>query len=305
MRIVSLLPASTEIVWALGRGPDLVGRSHECDHPPPVRDLPTCTEPKFDADGTSYQVDERVRGLLQEGLSVYRVDAERLRALEPDVLLTQDQCEVCAADLDEVLDAARRFLDGDPVVHSAAPASLDEVWESMRGIATVVDAEEDGERVVKGLQQRMRGVAAAVPPGPAPGVLLVEWIAPLMSAGNWMPTLVEMAGGRPLLAEAGQHSPWLEWERVAEADPEVIVVAPCGFGMDRSRSELPVLTERSEWKELRAVREGRVYLADGHHFFNRPGPRLVDSLEILAEILHPDIFENHHRGSGWMPVEAG
>lgn len=325
MRIVSLLPGSTEVVAALGMSDRLVGRSHECDHPPAVASLPACTRPKLEADGTSYAVDQRVRALLQEGLSVYRVDADRLRELRPDVILTQDQCEVCAVDLGAVEAATRDLLDHEVRIHSSSPRSLDDVLDDVTAIGRAVGAEERAERLARGLRTRMETVAEraaaagerTVPrgglhrspdrpttaDGDPPRVALVEWIEPLMAAGNWMPSLVEMAGGRPLFGEAGEHSPWLEWTRLRDADPDVIVVLPCGFELDRTQRELPALTERPGWASLTAVREGRVFLADGHRFFNRPGPRLVESLEILAEMLHPGL-DFGHRGRHWIVAES-
>lgn len=315
MRVVSLLPSSTEVVAALGLGDRLVGRSHECDHPPEVTSLPACTRPKFEPDGTSYAVDERVRALVQEGLSVYRVDADRLAELRPDVILTQDQCEVCAADLGAVERAARDLLEGDVRVHSSSPTTLDEVLDDVAAVGRTLGAAERGEELARDLRARTKAVERRVgkateggATGSAgsverPRVALVEWIDPLMAAGNWMPTLVEMAGGRPLFGTAGEHSPWLEWSSLREADPDVIVVVPCGFELERTRSELPALVGRPGWSELEAVRRGRVHLADGHRFFNRPGPRLVESLEILAEILHPEL-DFGHRGRHWAPADG-
>lgn len=306
--MISLLPSSTEVVAALGLRDHLVGRSHECDHPPEVTSLPACTRPKFEPDGSSYDVDERVRALVQEGLSVYRVDADRLAELRPDVILTQDQCEVCAADLGAVERAARDLLDGHVRVHSSSPATLDDVLEDVAAVGRTLGAAERGERLARELRERLEAVERRVEEvkgaggAERPRVALVEWIDPLMAAGNWMPTLVEMAGGRPLFGTPGEHSPWLEWSSLREADPDVIVVLPCGFELERTRSELPALTGRPGWSELEAVRRGRVHLADGHRFFNRPGPRLVESLEILAEMLHPEL-DFGHRGRHWEPAD--
>jgi len=301
VRIVSLIPSATEIVWALGLGGRLVGRSHECDHPAEVRDLPSCTEPKFTADGTSYAVDERVRALLQEGLSVYRVDAARLAELEPDVIVTQDQCRVCAVDLEGIEAAVRAHLGAAVEVVSLGATTLDGVWEDHRRVARCLGVPERGDELVAGLRERLREVTReGGEAGHRPTVAMIEWLEPLMAAGNWIPELVERAGGLTLLGEGGAHSPRLEWGVLRRTDPEVIVVAPCGFGIERTLEELPALTARKGWEELTAVRRGRVFVADGHHYFNRPGPRLVESAEILAEILHPDGGSAKHRGSGWV-----
>lgn len=308
MRVVSLIPAGTEIVCALGVEDALVGRSHECDHPPGVRRLPALTEPKFAPDGTSYRLDQRVRALVQEGLSVYRVDAGALAELQPDVVVTQEQCEVCAADRSEVEDAVAEVVGSAPAVTSLSATDVAGVWDDVRAVAEAVGVPGRGEALAGRLRRRMVAVAErAAERGRThgrPSVALVEWLDPLMAAGNWMPELVSMAGGRCLFGEAGSHSPWLEWEALLEADPDVIVLLPCGFGIARTMQELPALTGRPGWLELRAVRADRVAVADGHHFFNRPGPRLVESLEILAEILHLDELSFGHEGTGWIRLGA-
>ncbi|GBC83228.1 Vitamin B12-binding protein [bacterium HR10] len=299
-RIVSLIASATEIICALGFEEHLVGRSHECDYPESVRRLPACTEPKFPVEGWSYEIDERVKAIVQEGLSVYRVHGERLRALRPDVIVTQSQCAVCAVSVNEVEEAVREWLDYPVRVVSVEPNALADVWESIRQVAQALGVPERGEELVATLRRRMAAIAeTARALSPKPTVAYIEWIEPLMAGGNWMPELIEMAGGVNLFGEAGRHAPWLKWEDVVAKDPEVIVIAPCGFDIARTRREMPLLTRRREWPQLRAVREGRVIVADGNQFFNRPGPRLVESLEILAEALHPTIFRFGHEGGGW------
>ncbi|GBC77243.1 Vitamin B12-binding protein [bacterium HR08] len=299
-RIVSLIASATEIICALGFEEHLVGRSHECDYPESVRRLPACTEPKFPVEGWSYEIDERVKAIVQEGLSVYRVHGERLRALRPEVIVTQSQCAVCAVSVNEVEEAVREWLDYPVRVVSLEPNALADVWESIRQVAQALGVPERGEELVAILRHRMAAVAeTARARASKPTVAYIEWIEPLMAGGNWMPELIEMAGGVNLFGEAGRHAPWLNWEDVVAKDPEVIVIAPCGFDIARTRREMPLLTRRREWPRLRAVREGRVIVADGNQFFNRPGPRLVESLEILAEVLHPTVFRFGHEGSGW------
>ncbi len=298
-RIVSLIASATEIVCALGFEDALVGRSHECDFPPSVKRLPVCTEPKFPVEGSSYEIDQRVKAILQEGLSVYRVHADVLRRLRPDVIVTQSQCEVCAVSQRDVEQAVCDWIDGRPVVVSLAPNGLSDVWDSFRPVAAALDAAERGETVVAHLQARMRAIEERARSLPRVSVAYIEWIDPLMAGGNWMPELIEMAGGRNLFGEAGKHSPWMTWEELCLRDPDVIFVAPCGFDIERTRQEMPTFTGRAEWSRLKAVREKRVYLADGNQYFNRPGPRLVESLEILAEVLHPEAFQFGHEGTGW------
>lgn len=299
-RIVSLLPSATEIVAALGFAPNLVGRSHECDHPGGVEDLPVLTASKVQLSGSSRDIDDGVRAVVENGLAVYRVDAERLKTLQPDVIVTQDQCDVCAVSLKDVEAAVCDWTGLAPTVVSLIPTDLDGVWEDMRRVAAALGVPAVGERLIAALKVRMHAIAeraAALPDRPT--VATIEWIDPLMAGGNWMPELVEMAGGRNLFGEAGAHSPYLDWATLREADPEVIVVLPCGFGIARAEAEMPALAGQPGWRDLAAVQAGRVYLTDGHHYFNRPGPRLVESLEILAEILHPGIFDFGHGGVGW------
>lgn len=304
-RIASLLPAATEIVCALGLGDRLVLRSHECDHPAWVRRLPHATSPKYEPDGTSYAIDERVRALVQEGLSVYRVDADALRDAAPEVIVTQDQCEVCAVPADEIRRAARTLLDPAPEIVSLSPATLGEVLGDMGRVGAALGVPERGVELEVRLRTRIDQLAteARRAAGAArPRVLTIEWLDPLMVAGNWMPELVELAGGDNLAGTAGEHSPFADWELLRRLDPEVIVVLPCGFSIERTRQEISALAEREGWSDLRAVQNGRVALADGHHFFNRPGPRIVESLEILVEILHLRAHPERHRGRGWVPM---
>jgi iron complex transport system substrate-binding protein len=300
-QIVSLLPSATEIVCALGLFDNLVGRSHECDYPPGVERLPVLTAPRFNPEGASAEVDRRVKSILQNALSVYRVDADQLMALRPDAIVTQSQCEVCAVSERELNAALAQWMGGTgPVVVSMTAASLDGVFTDIARAASVLGVEQAGARVVASLKERIGQIAQrAAGAKSRPSLATIEWIDPLMSGGNWMPELVEMAGGRNLFGRAGLHSPWLAFDQFVAANPDVILVSPCGFGIDRSLQELATLIRNPEWPKLSAVRSGRVFVADGNHYFNRPGPRLVESLEILAEIVHPKLFSFGHEGAGW------
>jgi iron complex transport system substrate-binding protein len=299
-RIVSLLPSATEILCALGFEDQLVGRSHECDFPHSVTRLPSLTSPKFNPEGTSAEVDQRVKAILAEALAVYRVDADRLRELKPDLIVTQSQCDVCAVSMREVEDAVAQWTGTQPKVVSLAPYALREVFDDMEHVATALGAADRGREVVGRLTQRIKAIETRASSATSrPRVVCIEWIDPLMAAGNWMPELIAMAGGVNLLGKAGEHSPWMKFEELAAADPDVVLIAPCGFNMDRTASELPVLTGRPEWTGLKAVHSRQVFLGEGNQYFNRPGPRIVESLEILAEILHPELFSFGHQGSGW------
>jgi iron complex transport system substrate-binding protein len=299
-RVVSLLPSATEIVCALGATDQLVGRSHECDYPTAILSLPVCTAAKLNAGATSGEIDRQAKALLQEAVSLYRIDTEKLRELQPDVILTQAQCEVCAVSLREVEEAVSHWLGSRPQIVSLSPTRLADIWEDFRRVAETMDLAEHGKEVLRALKSRVVSVIekTCVMKQP-PSVACIEWIEPLMAAGNWVPELVELAGGRNLVGEAGKHSPWLNWEALRQHDPEIIVCMPCGFGLQRTRTEMAPLLERPDWTKLRAVKNRRVYLTDGSQYFNRPGPRIVESLEILTEICHPDRFNFGHRGQGW------
>jgi iron complex transport system substrate-binding protein len=303
-RIITLLPSATEIVCALGFEAELVGRSHECDYPPAVARLPVLTNPKFNVEGTSAEVDQRVKKILADALSVYRVDVELLRSLKPDVIVTQSQCEVCAVSIRDVEQAAADWIKGPPpMIISLAPYSLADVIADMQRVGVDLGEPERAMKLVGALSNRMTTIEQqAAKAGRRPAVGCIEWLEPLMAAGNWMPELVTMAGGENLFGEAGQHSPTMQFDRLLEKDPDVILLMPCGFNMDRTAAELDALVRQPGWARLKAVREQQVYLTDGNQYFNRPGPRIVDSLEILAEILHPRIFHFGHEGTGWRRV---
>lgn len=295
MRIVSLLASATEIACALGLEDRLVGRSHECDFPESITRLPVCTSPTFAVTGSSADIDRRVKETLQSETSVYAVDAARLDALRPDVIVTQTQCEVCAVSLRDV-ESAVAGMRTRPRVVSLNPNSLADVWADVRAVATGYGIPERGVALVADLQERMRSVADRVANRTRPTVACIEWIDPLMAAGNWVPELVELAGGTNLFGEPGRHSPWMTWADLVRRDPDVIVMMPCGFDLERTKAELPALTTRPGWSDLGAVRTGRVWAANGNAYFNRPGPRLVEALELLAEAVHPDVFRFGHRG---------
>lgn len=305
MRIVSLIASATEILCALGFADALVGISHECDHPPSIRSLPVCTEPKLDVDGTSREIDDQVKAIVEQALSVYRVDGRKLQTLAPTHIITQTQCEVCAVSLKDVERALARVTGCDPQVVSLEPNALADVWADIQRVADALGAPERGKELVDKLEGRMAAVASRSRDlDERPGVACIEWLDPLMAAGNWVPELVERAGGRDLLGKPGVHSPWLSWEDLSRAGPDVVVVMPCGFDMSRIRQELHLLTDRPEWQALPAVQRGRTFIVDGNQYFNRPGPRLVESLEILAELLHPEVFRFGHEGTGWGPIEV-
>ena len=303
-RIISLLPSATEIVAALGFTDHLVGRSHECDFPAGVEKLPICSSTKIPVHGTSYEIDERVKEIVAEGLSVYRVDIDRLRELRPDFILTQTQCAVCAVTPRDLEEALCTWTGAQPAMVSLEPNDLADVWNDIRRVGEALGVRDRAEELIESLNKRLAAIREEARKAPSrPTVGAIEWLGPLMAGGNWMPELIEIAGGRSLFAQPGQHSSWLEWSSLSEANPDVILLLPCGFKIAQTISDLNLLTENSAWPNLRAVKQGRIYAIDGHHFFNRPGPRLVESVEIVAEILHPELFDFGHRGTGWIRID--
>jgi len=299
-RIVSLLASGTELVCALGLGDELVGRSHECDHPPWVKRLPAVSRPTFDISGSSRDIDERVRRRLSAGEPLYEVDETLLAELAPDVLITQTHCEVCAVTPADLAHGVSARLDRKEVI-ALRTGSLDAILDGFREVAGVLDAASRGEALVSHIRTRLGALGEKVRSLPRPSVVCLEWIEPLFAMGNWGPELVDLAGGTNLLGAPGVHSTSIPWDAVLKADPEVLVVAPCGFGLGRAEAEMHLFAERPGWRDLRAVRAGRVYVADGNLYFNRSGPSLFDTPEILAEMLHPNDFAPRHEGAVFRP----
>jgi iron complex transport system substrate-binding protein len=301
VRIVSLLPSATEIVCALGARDQLVGRSHECDFPPGVEALPILTSARIGPLPSSKAIDTAVRDVLKDALAIYEIDIERLRQVRPDVIVTQDLCDVCAVALDDVRAAVARLARSDVRIVNLHPNRLDDIWADILKVAEALGRAEVGRRVVGSLEERVAEIASRASRTPRrPSVLTVEWIDPVMIGGMWMPELVTLAGGTPLVTKPGEHAPTLPKAQLETLDPEVVLIKPCGFTLARTVEELPVLRDALPWGSWRAVAEDQVYVADGNAFFNRPGPRIVESLEILAACLHPEEFGDlaeKHQGS--------
>jgi iron complex transport system substrate-binding protein len=284
-RIVSLIPSGTEIVAALGYGDRLVGRSHECDYPLHVGTLPICTSPKFDKDASSIEIDRSVRGLVENALSVYKVHDDTLKQLNPDVIVTQSQCDICAVSRSDVEASVASVLDGQATIAAMEAVDLAGLWADILCVGNALEV--DAQPLVDQLTDRLSRARRETGSEP-PRVACLEWLDPLMSAGNWVPELIQMAGGVDLFSAPGSHSGVITWEAIVEADPDIIILMPCGYDLARTSEEIPLLTRLHEYGSLRAVKENEIYVTDGNHYFNRPGPRLVDSLEILVEILHAD-----------------
>jgi iron complex transport system substrate-binding protein len=284
-RIVSLLPSATEILFAIGAGERVVGVTHECDFPPAARTRVALTSSLLPDDAvTAGAIDRHVRASVHSGSSLYALDTERLAELEPDLIVTQELCEVCAVSYEIVARAAKR-LRGDPRVVSLEPSSLEDVYATMTFLGELTGHERGAAEVVAGLRLResvLRGTQRET----APRTLILEWTDPPMSGGHWTPGLVELAGGIPLLGNPGANSQTLTWDAIARADPEVVLVVPCGFDLARAERAAAELAHNPVWKGLRAVADGHVFVMDGNAYVNRPGPRLIDSAERFAWCLH-------------------
>jgi iron complex transport system substrate-binding protein len=308
-RIVTLLAAATEIVAAVGAGEELVGVSHECDHPPEaVAGRPVLTRARVGPAPSSAGVDRSVRRLVADALAVYDVDVELLAALAPDVIVTQDLCRVCAVSLDDVWAAvARLAAKADLRLVSLHPRRLGDILDDIARVAEAVGRPAAGRRLVAALRDRIQQVATVAGGSPSrPRVVTVEWIEPVMLGGLWMPELIELAGGEPLGVAAGQPAPTVGPDVLARLAPEVVVVKPCGFTVERTLAELPVLTRTLPWAAWTGRgRAARVYVADGNAYFNRSGPRIVDSLELLAVLLHPGRFPDQAARLGGAAVRLG
>jgi len=287
VRVVSLLPSATEICFALGVEP--VGVSHECDHPEAATDLPPVNELRIDDSGASADINQAVAD-ADAGEGVYAIDRERLAALDPDLVLTQGVCDVCAVDRVLVREAIEDLaLDAEVLtvdVHSMA-----DLYRSIERIGTACSRAERADRLVEELRGRVAAVDQRTSQTDRPRVAVLDWLDPVMVAGHWVPELVETAGGQYDMEAAGAHSRPREWTEVREYDPEVLIVSPCGFELPQIRENLSDLRTRPGWKKVTAVETGRVALVDGHHYVNRAGPRLVETLEYIAAIIAPDRVE--------------
>lgn len=300
MHVVTLLPSATEICFALGVEP--VGVSHECNHPPVAEDLPSVNHSRIDETASSASINEQVAA-AEAGDGVYAIDRERLADLDPDLVITQGVCDVCAVDRVLVEDAVRELgLDADVLtldVHSLADLfdSIERIGEATgvapRARAYVAGLRERVDEIRKRVRERVPERAAERIPADhhSPSVAVLDWLDPIMVAGHWMPEIVEIAGGRYEMEETGAHSRPREWDELREYDPDVLLVSPCGFDLPQIRETLSDLTDRPGWSDLSAVQSGRVHLVDGHHYVNRSGPRLVDTCEYVVALLWPESFE--------------
>jgi iron complex transport system substrate-binding protein len=314
VRIVSLLASATEMIAALGCLDQLVGRSHECDYPPEVKALPVVSTVQINIETSSAEIDTQIKQLAQQrqapqdaalkALSIYAIDVEQLQTLRPDVIFTQTQCEVCAVSERDVMEAVQHLTGLSPRIVSLAPHRLSDVWEDILRVGQALGRRDQAEALVLGYQQRLahlHRVTANL--GQKPRVTILEWLDPLMAAGNWTPELVAYAGGENVFGEIGQHSPWLSWEELQAANPDVLVLSPCGFTLERTMQDVSVLQQHPEWQSLRAVQNGQVYAIDGNQYLNRSGPRLVESAELLGYVIWGERIGIEVDSNGWREVK--
>ncbi len=313
MRIISLLASATEMIAALGCLDQMVGRSHECDYPPEVLGLPVVSTVQIDINTSSAQIDAQVKQLAQEkrepenpalkALSIYAIDIDKLQELRPDAIFTQTQCEVCAVSERDVIQAIAQLTGLQPLVVSLSPYRLQDVWEDLLRVGQALGKRDQAQNLAEKYQQRLTDLAVKTAAfGAKPGVAVLEWLDPFMGAGNWTPELVAYAGGENIFGEVGQHSPWLTWEELQAADPDVIVLSPCGYTLERAMQDVPLLQNHPAWADLQAVRNGRVYAIDGNQYLNRSGPRLVESAELLAHVIWGERLDILVDDNGWKHV---
>lgn len=285
MRIASLLPSATEILFAVGAGDDVVGVTHECDYPPAACRLPALTSSAIDHDGqTCASIDRHIQAAVHAGSSIYRLDEALMARMAPDLVVTQELCEVCAVAYSQVEVAVRRLSGTTPVL-SLEPGTLEEICHTVETVGQAVDRADRARDVAEALRSRIAAVAALSIPHPRPRMVCIEWTDPIMIGGHWVPEMVQVAGAEDPLGTAGSPSSYVPWEQVISADPDILVLMPCGFGLQQTLAVADDITSRPEFASLSCARTGQVVAVDGSSYFNRPGPRVVDGLEILAAVV--------------------
>ncbi len=317
MRIVSLLASATEMIAALGCLDQLVGRSHECDYPPEVLQLPLVSNVQIDVNTSSEQIDAQIKQLARtkdsvqgnalKALSIYAIDVDLLQKLQPDIIFTQTQCEVCAVSERDVIQALQNVAGIRPRIISLTPYRLSDVWEDMLRVGEALGHKARAQKLVNEYQQRLEHLASLTTKlsegKPKPRVTVLEWLDPLMAAGNWTPELIAYAGGEPVFGEIGQHSPWLTWKELEVANPDILVLAPCGFSLERTQIDIPLLQQHPVWQSLQAVQHQRVYAIDGNYYLNRSGPRLVESAELLGSALWGEQLKIKTDETAWIKIQ--
>ncbi|MBI2108368.1 cobalamin-binding protein [Candidatus Woesearchaeota archaeon] len=290
MKIASLLPSTTEIAFALGSKDEIVGVSHECDFPEEAKTKPILTKSRIYPFKRSDEIDKDVAEIAKSGLSVYDIDANKLKELQPDIILTQDQCEVCAVSLKDVEKAVDKSICNAKII-SLKPETLSDILNDIKTIGIAINKEKEALNLIKNLNIRIDNIKNKIKNiNNKPKVCCIEWLEPVIVSGNWVPELIEIAGGTNIISSPGKHSPKIELKRILEEQPAKIVIAPCGFRVYQTMNDINLLALKPEWRKLNAVKNNEVYVVDGNSYFNRPSHRIVDSLEVLASVIHPGLF---------------
>ena len=302
-KIVTLIPSATEIVAFLGQKNSIIGRSHECDYPHGLNHVAKLTSPKINVDGTSLEIDKQINTILENSLSVYKVDVQKLKDLDPDFIITQAHCEVCAVSFSEVENIDSKNLNKNTKIISLQPNTLNDVFNDIKRVAKDLNIENDfNNKLIENLNKRLLKIKKLSQEQESkPTIACIEWMDPLMIAGNWIPEMVKISGGTNILGKSGNDSHWIKFEELINKDPDIIIFLPCGFNIKKTKEELKIILKKNDsWKELKAFKNEKLFVADGNQFFNRPGPRLIESLEIFAEVIHPKIFNFKHEGTGFI-----
>ena len=302
-KIVTLIPSATEIVAFLGQKNSIIGRSHECDYPHGLNHVAKLTSPKINVDGTSLEIDKQINTILENSLSVYKVDVQKLKDLDPDFIITQAHCEVCAVSFSEVENIVSKNLNKSTKIISLQPNTLNDVFNDIKRVAKDLNIENEfNNKLIENLNKRLLKIKKLSQEQESkPTIACIEWMDPLMIAGNWIPEMVKISGGTNILGKSGNDSHWIKFEELINKDPDIIIFLPCGFNIKKTKEELKIILKKNDsWKELKAFKNEKLFVADGNQFFNRPGPRLIESLEIFAEVIHPKIFNFKHEGTGFI-----
>ena len=298
MKIVSLIPSATEIIFALDLCENLVGISHECDYPKEILKLPKLTTSRIKTEQSSLKIDYDIKKILEKSLSVYEVKSDLLRKLDPDVIITQSQCSVCAVSLKDVEECLGKFINRKPLLIDLKPNTFNEVLKDINRVGEKLNKKLESRILVKKIKNEINKIKAKTSYSSIKNVLCIEWIEPIMTAGNWVPQLVEFAGGKSVLAKSGKNSNFIKPEHINFQEVDIVIFMPCGFDIKRSKEEIP----KANVDFLSNLKNKKKFIVDGNKYFNRPGPDLLESTRILAEIIHPDIFPAKQNIKRWISL---
>ena len=298
MKIVSLIPSATEIISALNLSDNLVGVSHECDYPKEVLKLPKLTTSRIKTEQSSLKIDDDIKKILEQSLSVYEVKSNLLKELDPDVIITQSQCSVCAVSLKDVEKCLSKFINKKPLLIDLKPNTFEEVLKDINLVGKKLNKKIESNFLVKNIKNEINKIKVKTSNSKIKNVLCIEWIEPIMTAGNWIPQLVKFAGGKSVLAKSGTNSNFIKHEHINFREVDIVIFMPCGFDINRSKEE--ILKANIDYSSI--LKDKKTYIVDGNKYFNRPGPDLLESTRILAEIIHPDIFPAKQHIERWVSL---